>query len=161
MQKYERVDRLLAAKRKLGLSFDDIATTLGVTNVYAAQLFHGQLKPALEPKLRKLLEPAHLGDEDIAHMKKAPFHSYDPNILQEPALYRLYEALNHNGHSLKALINEKFGDGIMSAIDFYMSVDKMTGLQGEDRVVITMNGKFLPYIQQDTANDVAAREKSS
>ena len=60
---------------------------------------------------------------------------------QEPALYRLYEALNHNGHSLKALINEKFGDGIMSAIDFYMSVDKMTGLQGEDRVVITMNGR--------------------
>jgi hypothetical protein len=67
-------------------------------------------------------------------------------LAQEPALYRLYEAINHNGHSLKALINEKFGDGIMSAIDFYISVDKMKGLQGEDRVVITMNGGWPPVL---------------
>lgn len=55
-------------------------------------------------------------------------------------MYRLYEAIMHNGEAIKAVINEEFGDGIMSAIDFYCTVDKMEGVQGERRVVITFNG---------------------
>lgn len=61
--------------------------------------------------------------------------------LQEPALYRLYEAIIHSGDAVKALINEEFGDGIMSAIDFYCTLDKMKGNEGESRVVITFNGE--------------------
>jgi cyanate lyase len=60
---------------------------------------------------------------------------------QEPSIYRLYEAIMHNGEAIKALVNEEFGDGIMSAIDFYCTVDRMEGTQGERRVVITFNGK--------------------
>jgi len=61
-------------------------------------------------------------------------------VPQEPSVYRLYEAIMHNGEAIKAVINEEFGDGIMSAIDFYCTVDKMEGVQGERRVVITFNG---------------------
>lgn len=62
-------------------------------------------------------------------------------LLQEPSIYRLYEAIMHNGEAIKSLINEEFGDGIMSAIDFYCTVDRMEGAQGERRVVITFNGR--------------------
>ncbi len=74
--------------------------------------------------------------------------SYDPDIIQEPTIYRLTEVCMHYGESLKEINNEKFGDGIMSAIDFKLTVDKVKGSQKEDRVVITMNGKFLPHIEK-------------
>lgn len=53
----------------------------------------------------------------------------------------------HYGEGLKAIVNEEFGDGIMSAIDVYVRVNKVSGLAGEDRVVITFNGKFLPHVE--------------
>lgn len=81
-------------------------------------------------------------------MRKCPLRSYDPTIIQEPTIYRLNEICMHYGESIKEIINEKFGDGIMSAIDFKISIDKVKGDKGEDRVVITMNGKFLPHIEQ-------------
>jgi cyanate lyase len=62
----------------------------------------------------------------------------------DPTLYRFYEILAVYGLSLKDVIQEKFGDGIMSAVDFSMDVQKVEDPKG-DRVVITMNGKFLPY----------------
>lgn len=62
----------------------------------------------------------------------------------------------HYGQALKLLINEKFGDGIMSAIDFYMTVGGTVGKNGERRVVITFNGKFLPFIEQLAADNTAA-----
>lgn len=91
--------------------------------------------------------------EDLEAMKKAPMRSFDEGILQEPLIYRLNEAINHYGSALKAIINEEFGDGIMSAIDFYMTVDKVIGVNGEDRVVITFNGKFLPHVERRIEND--------
>ena len=65
------------------------------------------------------------------------------------------EAITHYGEAIKALINEQCGDGIMSAIDFYMDVGTTTGTLGEKRVVITFNGKFLPFIEQAAANNGA------
>ena len=97
--------------------------------------------------------------------------SHDPNIIQEPHVYRMNEAVLHYGESIKKIVNEKFGDGlsipkclvcvlwifsgIMSAIDFYMSVDKVKGVHNEDRVVITMNGKFLPHVEQLSESDTS------
>ena len=81
-------------------------------------------------------------------MEVTPFRGWDPEILKEPHVYRTYEAVTHYGNTLKLLINEKFGDGIMSAIDFYCDVGTTTGKLGEKRVVITFNGKFLPFIEQ-------------
>ncbi|KAF2283985.1 hypothetical protein GH714_017767 [Hevea brasiliensis] len=63
---------------------------------------------------------------------------------------RLNEAVMHFGESIKEIINEEFGDGIMSAIDFYCSVDKVKGVDGKDRVVVTFDGKYLPHTEQCT-----------
>jgi cyanate lyase len=65
-------------------------------------------------------------------------------IPTDPLLYRFYEILQVYGLPLKDVIQEKFGDGIMSAIDFTLHVEKVEDVKG-DRVKVTMNGKFLPY----------------
>ena len=63
--------------------------------------------------------------------------------------------MQHYGLGIKSIINEKFGDGIMSAIDLYVTVDSVKGVSGEDRVVLTLNGKFLPHIEQRNENNTA------
>ena len=70
-------------------------------------------------------------------------------------VYRTYEAITHYGLAIKTLINEQCGDGIMSAIDFFLDVGTTTGKLGEKRVVITFNGKFLPFIEQLAENNGA------
>ncbi|KAF9597766.1 hypothetical protein IFM89_021533 [Coptis chinensis] len=142
------VNQFLSAKRKAGKTFNEIAKETGLTNVYVAQLLRRQaiLTPETASKLKAALP--HLSDELVDEMMKPPMRSYDPNLIQEPAIYRLNEAVMHFGESIKDIINEQFGDGIMSAIDFYCSVDKVKGVDGKDRVVITFDGKFLPYTEQ-------------
>jgi len=81
--------------------------------------------------------------------------SFDPAIMQEPMIYRFVEFMQHYGAGLKALINEKKGDGIMSAIDIFGDVKILKGKLGEDRVVLTLNGKFLPHIEQLEENNTA------
>ncbi|XP_015875040.1 cyanate hydratase [Ziziphus jujuba] len=141
-------NRLQAVKCYSGKSYSQIAKETGLTNVYVAQLLRrqAQLKPETAPKLRASLPD--LTDELVDEMLKPPLRSYDPNLIQEPSVYRLNEAVMHFGESIKEIINEDFGDGIMSAIDFYCSVDKVKGADGKDRVVVTFDGKYLPYTEQ-------------
>ena len=73
-----------------------------------------------------------------------PSRGIDPDLMSDPTIYRFHEALAVYGPALKELIHEEFGDGIMSAIDFRMSLDREPDPAG-DRVQITMSGKFLPY----------------
>jgi cyanate lyase len=136
-------------KAVAGLTFDDIAAHLGVTNTYAAQLFLGQAKlsPESAGKLQEIVPE--ISDEDLnSMMNDFPMRTFDADILKEPNVYRTYEAITHYGEAIKAIINEQCGDGIMSAIDFYLDVGTTKGVHGETRVVITMNGKFLPFIEQ-------------
>ncbi|KAL3648754.1 hypothetical protein CASFOL_005157 [Castilleja foliolosa] len=146
---------LLAVKQKSGKSYGQIAEETGLTNVYVAQLLRrqAQLKPSTAPKLRASLPG--LTDVLIHEMMQPPLRSYDPNIIQDPTIYRLNEAVMHFGESIKEIINEDFGDGIMSAIDFYCSVDKVKGVDGKDRVVLTLDGKYLPHSEQTTENMVS------
>jgi len=148
MEKKDIVDRLLAVKNASGKTYDELANALGLCNVYVAQLFRlqAQLKKETEAKLVKLV-PGLTGDL-LEAMRQCPMRSYDPAILQEPHIYRMTEVCAHYGESILDLIHEQFGDGIMSAIDFKLTVQKMTGEKGEDRVIITWNGKFLPHIEQ-------------
>ena len=151
-----RTARLLAAKEASGLTFDELATKIGLTNTYTVQLLLGQaqLKPDTAPKLKAALPE--VSSTDLAAMQKHfPMRGFDEAILKEPNVYRTYEAITHYGEAIKALINEQCGDGIMSAIDFYMDVGTTTGTLGEKRVVITFNGKFLPFIEQSAANNGA------
>ena len=106
-------------------------------------------------KLKKAIPQ--IDDADIKAMQEDfPMRCFDDEILKEPNVYRTYEAITHNGEAIKALINEKCGDGIMSAIDFYLDVGTTTGKHGEKRVVITFNGKFLPFIEQKSIDNTAA-----
>ncbi|XWS13891.1 hypothetical protein CRYUN_Cryun36dG0077600 [Craigia yunnanensis] len=147
--------RLQTIKQKSGKTHNQIAEETGLTNVYVAQLLkrQAQLKPETAPKLRAALP--NLPEELLHEMMKPPLRSYDPNLIQEPTVYRLNEAIMHFGESIKEIINEEFGDGIMSAIDFYCSVDKVKGVDGKDRVVVTFDGKYLPYTEQKSEHMVS------
>ncbi|KAG2727832.1 hypothetical protein I3760_01G177600 [Carya illinoinensis] len=148
-------NRLLAAKRSSGKSYSHLAVETGLTNVYVAQLLRrqAQLKPETAPKLKAALPE--LTDDDLQEMMRPPMRSYDPNLIQEPTIYRLNEAVMHFGESIKEIINEEFGDGIMSAIDFFCSVDKAKGADGKDRVVLTFDGKYLPHSEQKSEHMVS------
>ena len=89
-----------------------------------------------------------LNDELLNEMRKCPMRSFDPTIIQEPHIFHVTEVCLHYGDSIKAIMNEILGDGIMSAIDFKLAVHKVKGDKEEDRMVVTMNGKFLSHIEQ-------------
>ncbi|KAF5185081.1 Cyanate hydratase [Thalictrum thalictroides] len=143
------VNKLLSAKKKSGKTFNQISEETGLTNVYVAQLLRrqAQLKPETAPKLQAALPQ--LSDELVQVMMESPMRSYDLTILQDPTIYRLNEAIMHFGESIKDIINEEYGDGIMSAIDFFCSVDKVKGVDGKDRVVVTFDGKYLPHTEHE------------
>jgi cyanate lyase len=108
----ERTKRLLKAKSDSGLKYDDLATLLGVTNTYAAQLLLGQAKLTDETasKLRDALPNA--CPRDIEDLRASfPMRGYDESILKEPNVYRTYEAITHYGEAIKSIINEQCGDG--------------------------------------------------
>jgi cyanate lyase len=139
---------LLAAKRRLGLSFADLGQRLGADEVWVASLIYGQATATAE-QAEALLQALELGGsggaERLDQLTTYPVKgALDPVIPTDPLLYRFYEILQVYGLPLKDVIQEKFGDGIMSAIDFSLTVDRQEDPKG-DRVVVTMNGKFLPY----------------
>ncbi|MEW6542020.1 MAG: cyanase [Nitrospirota bacterium] len=148
MEKKDVVAKLLALKEASGKTYTELAEALGLCNVYVAQLFRrqAQLKKETEGKLVKLVPG--LTEDLLKEMRKPPLRSYDPAILQEPHVYRMTEVCAHYGDGILAVIHEMFGDGIMSAIDFKFTIQKIKGSQGEDRVLMTWNGKFLPHIEQ-------------
>lgn len=137
-------ERILMAKEKKKLTFAEIAETAGCSEVFCTAALYGQqtLSPVQAKKVAELLD---LSEEDEADLKSIPFRGANfsaPPV--DPTIYRLYELVLVYGDAIKALIHEKFGDGIMSAIDFKMDLDKEENPHG-DRVVITLNGKFLKY----------------
>lgn len=137
---------LLEAKELKGLTFHQIASAVGAGEVYVASVFYGENSAPqdLADKLAQLLDlPAPVARA----LTRFPLKGNSlgaRTIPTDPLLYRFYEILAVYGLSLKDVIQEKFGDGIMSAIDFTMDVEKQPDPKG-DRVVITMSGKFLPY----------------
>ncbi|KAJ0970429.1 hypothetical protein J5N97_023306 [Dioscorea zingiberensis] len=159
-QKAAVVSRLMAAKKLSGKSYSQIAAETGLTNVYVAQLLRRQAQLKAGPTTVALCTAIpSLNDELVAEMMLPPFRSFRSDLLQEPAVYRLNEAVMHFGESIKEIINEEFGDGIMSAIDFYCSVDKIQGVDGKDRVVVTFDGKYLPHTEQRAEHMVSRRQQ--
>ena len=143
MTKIEMSEAIILAKKESGLSWEEIAQKVGLSPVFLTSACFGQnsLKSEFAAKLCKVLS---LGDEVMKALCEFPYKSWDFSVPQDPLIYRLYEVVGVYGETMKALIHEKFGDGIMSAIDFSLNIDKEENPLG-DRVVITMNGKFLPY----------------
>ncbi|RYP30748.1 hypothetical protein DL767_006091 [Monosporascus sp. MG133] len=137
---------LFHAKAFKKLSFERIAEELGRSEVAVAALFYGQAQ-ASEEDIEKLsallgvakaeLEGAMGGFPDRGRAGPMP--------PVEPLIYRLYEIVQNYGYAFKGVINEKFGDGIMSAIAFSSKVDKEVDADGVTWVNITLRGKWLPF----------------
>ena len=143
MKSSEVTERLLAAKKLKGLSFADIEKSVGRDEVWIAALFYHQAS-ASDEEAKKIAAVLDLGADVTEALAECPTKGLGPVVPTDPLVYRFYEIMQVYGMPLKAVIHEKFGDGIMSAIDFTMDVEKEPDPRG-DRVRITMSGKFLPY----------------
>ena len=146
MNKLQMTEIILAAKKLKGLSWAALAERAGMSEVFVASCCFGENSMTKE-SADKLCAALDLGAEVRDALLEFPTkgNSLDGKIVPtDPLMYRFYEILCVYGTSLKEVIQEKFGDGIMSAIDFTLEVDKQADPKG-DRVVVVMNGKFLPY----------------
>jgi cyanate lyase len=137
-------DTVLEAKSRLGLTFADVAAKVGRSEVWTAAAILGQAQ-ADASEAAAVVELLDLGPDVASALQGHPMRgSLDGPVPVDPLLYRFHEITQVYGTTLKAVINEKFGEGIMSAIDFEMTIDRIEDPKG-DRVRVTYDGKFLPY----------------
>jgi cyanate lyase len=140
----EITERILRAKAARGVTFTELAKVVGCSPVFLAAVSYRQAS-ATEDQAAKLLDALGL---DRAHVRELTAFPVKGGLMADvpvdPLLYRFHEILQVYGLPLKDVIQDMFGDGIMSAIDFTMDVEKEPDPKG-DRVKITMSGKFLPY----------------
>jgi len=149
-----RVDRdectevIVGAKRALGLTFQELADRVGRHVVWTTAAIMGQATmDAVEAEaLAGILGLSSEVAADVAEaLQQIPMKgSLDADVPVDPLIYRLHEITQVYGTTIKAVIHEKFGDGIMSAIDFEIDIERVPDPKG-DRVKLTYNGKFLPY----------------
>jgi cyanate lyase len=135
--------KILSAKRERGVSFPELEQMIGRDEVWIAAVIYRQAT-ASEEEASKLLNAVGLGDELVPELTAYPNKGLGPVVPTDPLVYRFYEIMQVYGMPMKAVIQEKFGDGIMSAIDFTLDIEKVEDAKG-DRVKVVMNGKFLPY----------------
>ena len=143
MKKIQMTEMIMVAKKASGKSWEDIASELGLGDVFVTSACLG-MNSLVKEKADALCKCLELPSEVSTALQEYPTKTWEQTIPTDPLIYRLYEIVGVYGDTLKEVIQEKFGDGIMSAIDYSMDVTKEENPAG-DRVVITMNGKFLPY----------------
>jgi cyanate lyase len=144
----EATAQILAAKRLKGSTFEQVAKAVGRHKIWTTAALLGQ-HPMSAEEAERAVKYLELGEGDAQQVAGAlqefPMRgSLDTAVPVDPTIYRFYELIQVYGPTIKALIHEGFGDGILSAIDFEMDIQKKEDPKG-DRVVITLNGKFLPY----------------
>ena len=144
MTRNEATERILAAKLEKGLTFVKIAEAVGRHPVWVTAALMGQQTMSAD-EAEKAVATLGLGKDVAKALQEIPTRgSLDEAVPVDPTIYRLYEIVQVYGTTIKALVHEMFGDGIMSAIDFEMDIKRRESPKG-DRVVITLDGKFLPY----------------
>ncbi|HVV09704.1 cyanase [Amycolatopsis sp.] len=142
--KKEASDAVLAAKVRLGLSWADLAEAVGAPLAWTTAALLGQ-HPMSKERASKAADILELpADVETALQLQPTRGALDAAVPTDPTIYRFYEVLQVYGPTIKELIHEQFGDGIMSAINFRMNVERVPDPAG-DRVVVTLDGKFLPY----------------
>ncbi|WP_263375653.1 cyanase [Granulicella aggregans] len=145
MTREQVTERIIAQKVALGLTWKSIASALGDSSeiIYTAALL-GQMTLTAD-EAAKAAELLGLSAEEAKLLTFPPYRGSLPSVPPtDPLIYRFYELIQVYGTTWKELIQEEFGDGIMSAIDFNMSIEREPDPRG-DRVKIAMSGKFLPY----------------
>jgi cyanate lyase len=141
---FEITETILQAKRAKGLTFAELAKMAGCNPIFLAAVCYRQASATPE-QAGKLLDALGLDRTLLPELTAFPVKGgLMETVPVDPLLYRFHEILQVYGLPLKDVIQETFGDGIMSAIDFTMDVEKDPDPKG-DRVKITMSGKFLPY----------------
>ncbi|PRY21848.1 cyanate lyase [Aliiruegeria haliotis] len=143
MTKEDVTAMILLAKKRAGLSWEGIAASIGMSPVWTHSAAMGMnAMPA--DKAESLVAALALPQEAVAVLQESPTKVWQQTVPTDPCIYRFYEIVGVYGPTLKALIHEEFGDGIMSAIDFDMSVTRVPDPKG-DRVKVEMSGKYLAY----------------
>jgi cyanate lyase len=144
MTRNEVTELIITQKIKLSLSWQTLADSIGLSKEWTTAALLGQMTLNAE-QAATIGKALALPEAAISQLQVVPYKGSLPTAVPtDPLLYRFYELINVYGTSIKALIHEEFGDGIMSAIDFNMDIQREPDPKG-DRVKITMSGKFLPY----------------
>jgi len=136
--------QIIQILKNKGITYQDVADTIGKSLVWTTLALHGQavMDQVDAEKAGKLLG---LNKDLVLSLQDIPLRgSLEQIPPADPTQYRFYELLQVYGSTIKAIISEKFGDGIMSAIDFTMDIERIKN-PGGDRVRIVMEGKFLPF----------------
>lgn len=144
MTRNEVTELIITHKLRKKLSWPQLAQAIGMSKEWTTAALLGQMTLTAEQaaKIGSLLE---LPAEATEQLQVVPYKGSLPTAVPtDPLIYRFYELVNVYGTTFKALIHEEFGDGIMSAIDFNMDIQREADPKG-DRVKIVMSGKFLPY----------------
>ena len=144
MTREEATELILEAKDEKGLTFEAIAAQVGHHKVWTTAALFGQ-HPMNAEEADAVVELLDLDDEVAGALQRFPMRgSLETDVPTDPTIYRIHEITQVYGTTIKDLIHEDFGDGIMSAINFNMTIERVEDPEG-DRVRITYEGKFLPY----------------
>ncbi|ETW25754.1 cyanase [Mycobacterium gastri] len=144
MNRNQITEQIVLARLAKGLTWQQLADAIGRPVVWTTAALLGQ-HPIPAELCNVLVEMLGLDRSVVPVLAAPPMRGGQPTAVPtDPTIYRFYEALQVYGGAIKELIHEKFGDGIMSAINFSVDVQRQTHSSG-DRVVVTFDGKFLPY----------------
>jgi cyanate lyase len=156
MTRADLTEKILDIKREKGWTWKYVCEAIGgFSPLLVAGALLGQMK-LTKPQAAKAAELFGLSKSEQAMLNEVPMRGAGvPVPPTDPLIYRFYELIMINGPALKALIEDEFGDGIMSAIDFDLAVERQPDPKG-DRVKITMSGKFLPYKYYGASGNVPA-----
>jgi len=144
MSRADVTEKIVIARVKKGLKWSDVAAQVGLSKEWVTAACLGQM--TLTTQQAKIVARLFdLTEDDQKWLTSVPYKGSLPTAIpSDPLIYRFYELIAVYGTTLKELIHEEFGDGIMSAIDFKMDLRREPDPNG-DRVKISLSGKFLPY----------------
>jgi cyanate lyase len=144
MDRNEITEQIVLARLRQGLTWQELADAIGKPMLWTTSALLGQ--HPIPPELGKVLvEMLGLDESVLPVLAAVPLRGDGvASVPTDPTIYRFHEALQVYGRAIKEVIHEQFGDGIMSAINFSVDLQKKQHPTG-DRVVVTMDGKFLPY----------------
>ena len=135
--------KILDAKAQKNLSWQDLTDGTDLSLAYVTAALLGQ-HPLPESAAKVVGEKLELDADAVARLQIIPLRGSLCGVPTDPTIYRFYEMIQIYGTTLKALVHEQFGDGIISAINFKLDIKKVEDPEGGSRAVITLDGKFLP-----------------
>lgn len=137
-------DLIIDTKVNKNLTFEEINQNTGLSLAFVTAALLGQ-HPLPEKAARAVAEKLDLDEEAVRLLQTIPVRGSIPGgVPTDPTIYRFYEIVQIYGSTLKALVHEKFGDGIISAINFKLDIQKVPDPEGGERAIITLDGKYLP-----------------